>query len=87
VTISGAPWWTKTTTQSRINKYYTPWQRSLKRHKQCIGEHAWKEQVSKAQITSKIKHAIKLAIKLKIIAATTSSCNKSPARLAQLLQP
>jgi len=40
-----------------------------------------------APITSKIKHAIKLAIKLKIITSTTSDCNKSPARLAQLLQP
>jgi len=34
----------------------------------------------KGAITSKVKHAIKHTIK--IIAATTSSCNKSPARLA-----
>ena len=38
-------------------------------------------------ISRVIKNAIKLAIKLDIIAATTSSCKKSPARLAQLLQP
>jgi len=32
---------------------------------------------AKGEITSKIKHAIKHTIKLKIIAATTSSCNKT----------
>ena len=37
----------------------------------------------KAPITSKLKHAIKLAIKLKIIAATTSSifCSYNKMRL------
>jgi len=38
---------------------------------------ATKPGTKKAAITSKIKHAIKLAIKLKIIAATTSNCNKT----------
>jgi len=56
---------------------------------QFIGVHSFIAELiyAKAAITSEIKHAIKLAIKHDIIAVTTSSCNKGPARLAQLLQP